>query len=68
VRVRGALVLLGVLAIAADVFNQSTVGTTDGVGCFAGSLSRHVGASLLAGGHHQSKNDIDDDGWYDLAG
>ncbi|MEO7132799.1 MAG: TonB-dependent receptor [Vicinamibacterales bacterium] len=50
------------------LFNQSTVGTTDGVGFFAGSLSSHVGASLLAGGHHQSKNDIDDDGWYDLAG
>src|SRR5687768_3099111 len=48
--------------------NQSTVGTTDDVGFFAGSLSEHVGASLLAGGHHQSKNDIDDDGWYDLAG
>ena len=23
---------------------------------------------MLAGGHHQTKNDIDDDGWYDLAG
>ena len=50
------------------LFNQSTVGTTDGVGFFAGSLSQHVGASLLAGGHYQSKNDIDEDGWYDLAG
>jgi outer membrane receptor for ferrienterochelin and colicins len=50
------------------LFNQSTVGTTDGIGFFAGWLSRHVGASLLAGGHHQTKNDIDDDGWYDLAG
>ena len=50
------------------LFNQSTVGTTDGIGFFAGSLSQHVSASLLAGGHHQSKNDIDDDGWYDLAG
>jgi outer membrane receptor for ferrienterochelin and colicins len=50
------------------LFNQSTVGTTDGVGFFSGWLTRHVGASLLAGGHHQAKNDIDDDGWYDLAG
>lgn len=50
------------------LFNQSTVGTTDGVGFFSGFLTRHVGASLLASGHHQAKNDIDDDGWYDLAG
>ena len=50
------------------LFNQSTVGTTDGVGFFSDWLSQHVGASLLVGGHHQTKNDIDDDGWYDLAG
>ncbi|HUQ87845.1 MAG TPA: TonB-dependent receptor, partial [Vicinamibacterales bacterium] len=48
--------------------NQSTVGTTDGVGFFSGHLTRHVSASLLASGHHQTKNDIDEDGWYDLAG
>ncbi|HUQ86770.1 MAG TPA: TonB-dependent receptor plug domain-containing protein, partial [Vicinamibacterales bacterium] len=50
------------------LFNQSTVGTTDGVGFFSGHLTRHVSASLLASGHHQTKNDIDEDGWYDLAG
>ena len=48
--------------------NQSTVGATDVVGFFSGWLAQRVGASLLAGGHRQSRNDIDDDGWYDLAG
>jgi outer membrane receptor for ferrienterochelin and colicins len=50
------------------LFNQSTAGTTDGIGFFSGWLSRQVGGSLLVGAHHQTKNDIDDDGWYDLAG
>ena len=50
------------------LFNQSTVGTTDGIAFLSGRLSQHVGASLLAGGHRQSQNDIDDDGWFDLAG
>lgn len=50
------------------LFNQSTVGTTDGVGFFSGWLSKQIGASLLVGAHHQTKNDINDDGWYDLAG
>ena len=50
------------------LFNQSTVGTTDGIGFFSGWLSQHLSASLLASGHHQTKNDIDDDGWYDLSG
>ena len=50
------------------LFNQSTVGTTDVVGFLSGWLSKQVGATLMAGGHRQSKNDIDEDGWYDLAG
>ena len=50
------------------LFNQSTLGTTDVVGFLSGWLSKHVGATLTAGGHRQSKNDIDEDGWYDLAG
>ncbi len=50
------------------LFNQSTVGTTDGIGFFSGWLSQHLSASLLASGHHQTRNDIDDDGWYDLSG
>lgn len=50
------------------LFNQSTVGATDVVGFLSGWLSKHVGATLTTGGHRQSKDDIDDDGWYDLAG
>ena len=50
------------------LFNQSTVGTTDGVGFLSGWLSQQLSGSLLIGAHHQIKNDIDDDGWYDLAG
>ena len=50
------------------LFNRSTVGTTDGVAFISGWISRHLSGSLLASGHHQSKNDVDDDGWYDLAG
>jgi outer membrane receptor for ferrienterochelin and colicins len=48
--------------------NQSTVGTTDVVGFTAGWIAKHLGGSLLLGGHRQSKNDVDEDGWYDLAG
>jgi iron complex outermembrane receptor protein len=48
--------------------NQSTVGTTDGVAFFSRRLSQQLGGTLLIGTHHQMKNDIDDDGWYDLAG
>ena len=50
------------------LFNQSTAGTTDAVGFMSGWISRNISGSLLVGGHRQAKNDIDDDGWYDLAG
>ncbi|HEX6164016.1 MAG TPA: TonB-dependent receptor [Vicinamibacterales bacterium] len=50
------------------LFNQSTVGTTDAVGFISGWISSHVSGSLLVGGHRQAKNDIEDDGWYDIAG
>jgi iron complex outermembrane receptor protein len=50
------------------LLNQSTVGTTDGVGFFTRRLTERLRGTLLVGTHHQSKNDIDDDGWYDLAG
>lgn len=50
------------------LFNQSTAGATDGIVFLSGFVTRHVGATLLAGGHHQTRNDIDDDGWIDLAG
>jgi outer membrane receptor for ferrienterochelin and colicins len=50
------------------LFNQSTVGTTDGVGFFSRRLSPQLRGTLTTGLHYQLKNDIDDDGWYDLAG
>jgi iron complex outermembrane receptor protein len=50
------------------LFNQSTVGTTDGVGFFSRRLSEKLRGTLTTGLHYQLKNDIDDDGWYDLAG
>jgi len=55
-------------AVREVLLNQSTVGTTDGVGFFSKRLSDELRGTLLAGTHFQSKNDIDDDGWYDLAG
>jgi outer membrane receptor for ferrienterochelin and colicins len=50
------------------LFNQSTVGTTDGVGFFSTRLSQQLRGTLTTGLHYQLQNDIDDDGWYDLAG
>ena len=50
------------------LINQSTAGATDGVAFLSGKLSERWSASLLGGGHRQSRNDIDDDGWADLAG
>ena len=50
------------------LINQATAGATDGVAFLSGKLSERWSASLLGGGHRQSRNDIDDDGWADLAG
>ncbi len=50
------------------LFNQSTIGTTDGVAFLSRSLATHLSGTLLAGLHHQTKNDIDEDGWNDVAG
>ena len=50
------------------LLNQSTVGTTDGVGFFSRRLSTQLRGTLTTGLHYQLKNDIDDDGWYDLPG
>jgi iron complex outermembrane receptor protein len=50
------------------LFNQSTLGGTDGVGFFTRKFTSQWSGSLLASGHFQAKNDIDDDGWADLAG
>lgn len=50
------------------LFNQSTIGTTDGVAFLSRSILPHFSGTLLAGLHHQVKNDIDDEGWNDVAG
>jgi outer membrane receptor for ferrienterochelin and colicins len=50
------------------LFNQSTLGATDGVAFLSSPLNTRWSASLLASGHRQSRNDRDDDGWADLAG
>jgi iron complex outermembrane receptor protein len=50
------------------LLNQSTRGATDAVLYLAGPLSDRWGATLIGGGHGQQQNDVDDDGWGDLAG
>ena len=48
--------------------NQSTLGGTDGVAFLSTPLTSSWRLSLLGGGHRQSHNDRDDDGWTDVAG
>ncbi len=50
------------------LLNQSTRGATDFVPFLSGPLSTHWKATLLGGAHHQTLNDVDHDGWADLAG
>jgi outer membrane receptor for ferrienterochelin and colicins len=50
------------------LFNQSTRGATDFVPFLMQSLSNHWKLSLLGGAHVQQENDINHDGWADLAG
>jgi outer membrane receptor for ferrienterochelin and colicins len=50
------------------LFNQSTLGATDGVMFVSSSARTGWSASLLGSGHRQSRNDRDDDDWADLAG
>jgi outer membrane receptor for ferrienterochelin and colicins len=54
---------------AVDVLvNQSTVGATDAVAFLSTPMTSTWRLSLLAGGHRQTRNDRDDDGWADIAG
>jgi len=54
---------------AADLLlNQSNLGATDGVAFLATPLTRAWRLTVLAGGHRQTRNDRDNDGWADLAG
>jgi outer membrane receptor for ferrienterochelin and colicins len=50
------------------LFNRSTLGATDAVLFLSAPVSAGWSASLLAGGHFQTHNDVDEDGWADLAG
>ncbi len=50
------------------LLNQSTRGATDAVFYGSTQLKHGWSASLISGGHFQIKNDIDGDGWADLAG
>ena len=47
--------------------NRSTLGGTDIALFLASRLSKQWSASILGGGHFQERNDIDGDGWADLA-
>src|SRR5262245_17714645 len=49
------------------LLNRSTRGATDASAFLAGRLSKQWSASLLGSGDWQQTNDIDDDGWADLA-
>jgi len=48
--------------------NRSSLGATDGSAFLASQLTSHWGASLLAGGYGQEKQDVNGDGWADVAG
>jgi len=50
------------------LLNRSTRGATDASLFLASQLSPHWGASLLGSGDWQQRNDIDHDGWADIAG
>jgi iron complex outermembrane receptor protein len=50
------------------LFNQSTRGATDVVGWHSTPAKEGLAFTLLGGGHFQQKDDVDGDGWSDLAG
>lgn len=47
--------------------NRSTLGATDAVAFVSSPLGSGWSASLLGGGHAQTRNDVDGDGWADVA-
>ncbi len=49
------------------LLNRSTLGATDGVMFLSSPLGGGWSASLLGGGHGQTRQDVDDDGWADVA-
>ena len=50
------------------ILNRSSRGATDAVGYVSQPFGTGWGGTLTAGGHWQHQNDIDGDGWADLAG
>ncbi len=50
------------------LLNRSTLGATDGVAFVSSQLGAGWSASLLGGGHAQTRADVDGDGWADVAG
>ena len=48
--------------------NRSTRGGTDAVGWSASPARQGWAVTMLGGGHWQEVNDVNDDGWADLAG
>ena len=50
------------------LINRSSLGATDGSMFLALQLTPHWGASLLAGGYGQQHQDVNGDGWADVAG
>jgi outer membrane receptor for ferrienterochelin and colicins len=50
------------------LFNQSSLGETDASMFLASQLTEHWGASLLGGGYWQQHQDVNRDGWADVAG
>lgn len=50
------------------LLNQTSRGGTDAVFFGSAPLSESVGATLLAGAHTQTQNDLDTDGWTDMPG
>jgi outer membrane receptor for ferrienterochelin and colicins len=50
------------------LFNRSSLGETDASAFLASQLTSHWGASLLGGGYWQEQQDLNGDGWADVAG
>ncbi|SEC88809.1 TonB-dependent receptor plug domain-containing protein [Terriglobus roseus] len=50
------------------LFNRSSLGATDGSMFLGSQLTPHWGATLLAGGYGQEHQDLNGDGWADVAG
>ncbi|HEY0163234.1 MAG TPA: TonB-dependent receptor plug domain-containing protein, partial [Edaphobacter sp.] len=50
------------------LFNRSSLGATDGSMFLGSQFTPHWGGTLLAGGFGQEKQDVNGDGWADVAG